>query len=216
MHENDVDVGCVVELATTELPHPDHGEGDLTLLQGGFETSIRKVRQPGTGKHGVGDPREVTQHDPEELPPFEAPQTIEPVGLFPPAQRRGAFPHQPGPVLGGWWAIRIRDRRELLGDGQQHVSEDPAAPESLGEERQTRRVVPEGCGRIETFAKSLADAKEREQAFVGKRRVGQEPQDRRRQHLEETRSARGPADKLRQGPRGSIDVSESEDTEALA
>ncbi len=74
--EQDVDVAGVVELASAELAHPDHGEGQRLAaeLERGAEADVGEVREATTDGREVREPQEIGGGDPEQLAPLPASQ----------------------------------------------------------------------------------------------------------------------------------------------
>ncbi len=82
VHEQDVDVARVVELASTELPHADDGHGHRRIhqLECALHAHPGQLGQLPADRGHVGDAEEVSHRGPQELTPLPPPQPAGIVG----------------------------------------------------------------------------------------------------------------------------------------
>ena len=83
MHEDQVDVGCIVQFLAPQLAQGKHGEGRRVQpallgadLQGHTNADIRKVADSAGGLRHRGKAEQVAQADPQHFRRFEAAQRI--------------------------------------------------------------------------------------------------------------------------------------------
>lgn len=91
VHEHDVDVGAVVELAAPELPHADDAE-PIGIAEGCFQARVGEVGEGRTGRGDVGSRAEIEKRDAQHLATLEAPQSVESLLRLSPLQRGNRLP----------------------------------------------------------------------------------------------------------------------------